>query len=169
MGIEKLRIGTGIDVHAFRDGVPLVLGGTSIPHHRGLEGHSDADVLLHAISDALLGAVSMGDIGRHFPDSDPSNRGRSSLEMLGEIASMLSREGYRVLHVDSCVMAELPKLAPHYADMRRNIARCLGLDTDRVGVKATTFEGLGFAGRGEGIAAQAVCLVTADDGKRRKG
>lgn len=161
-----MRIGNGVDIHPFRDGGPLVLGGKVIPHHRGLAGHSDADVLLHAITDALLGAASMGDIGQHFPDSDPSNRGRSSLEMLGLVASMLSEAGFRVTHVDSCVIAEAPKLAPHYRDMRRNIADCLGLDPGRVGVKATTSEGLGFTGRGEGIAAQAVCLILGDrDGK----
>ena len=161
-----MRIGSGIDVHPFRDDGPLVLGGKTIPHDRGLAGHSDADVLLHAISDALLGAASMGDIGQHFPDTDLSNRGRSSLEMLGLVAAMLSEAGFRITSVDSCVIAETPKLAPHYQDMRRNIAACLGLDPGRVGVKATTSEGLGFTGRGEGIAAQAVCLVLADgDGK----
>lgn len=166
MDVERLRIGSGIDVHPFRDGGPLVLGGKTIPHDRGLAGHSDADVLLHAISDALLGAASMGDIGRHFPDTDAANRGRSSLEMLGLVAAILSEAGFRIVNVDSCVIAETPKLAPHYQDMRLNIAACLGLDPGRVGVKATTSEGLGFTGRAEGIAAQAVCLVLAEgDGK----
>jgi len=161
-----LRVGQGYDVHRLVGGRRLILGGEEIPFDRGLEGFSDADVLLHAISDALLGAASMGDIGQHFPDTDLSNRGRSSLEMLGLVAAMLSEAGFRITSVDSCVIAETPKLAPHYQDMRRNIAACLGLDPGRVGVKATTSEGLGFTGRGEGIAAQAVCLVLADgDGK----
>lgn len=159
MGLDRLRIGNGIDVHPFQDGRPLVLGGKTIPHDRGLAGHSDADVLLHAITDALLGAASMGDIGQHFPNTDPANRGRSSLEMLTLVSGMLSESGFRVVNVDSCVIAETPKLAPHYDDMRRNIASCLGLEPDRIGVKATTTESLGFAGRGEGIAAQAVCLL----------
>jgi len=164
-----MRIGNGVDVHPFREGRPLVLGGKTIPHHRGLAGHSDADVLLHAITDALLGAASMGDIGRHFPDSDPANRGRSSLEMLTLVSGMLSDSGFRVVSVDSCVIAETPKLAPHYDDIRRNIAACLGIEPGRIGVKATTTEGLGFAGRGEGIAAQAVCLLFADGDNDSKG
>jgi 2-C-methyl-D-erythritol 2,4-cyclodiphosphate synthase len=154
-----LRIGSGFDVHPFRDEGPLLLGGLAIPYHRGLAGHSDADVLLHAISDALLGAAALGDIGQHFPDNDPSNRGRSSLEMLARISDLVTEAGFSVTHVDSCIMAEAPKLSPHYPEMRANIARCLGLDPRRVGVKATTTEGLGFTGREEGIAAHAVCLL----------
>jgi len=154
-----MRIGNGFDVHPFRQGRTLILGGKRIPCDRGLAGHSDADVLLHAVSDALLGAACLGDIGQHFPDTDPSNRGRSSMEILETVAAMVWKAGLRVTHVDSFLIAETPKLAPHYHDMARNIASCLGLDPGRVGVKATTSEGLGFTGRGEGIAAQAVCLL----------
>jgi 2-C-methyl-D-erythritol 2,4-cyclodiphosphate synthase len=159
MSPESVRIGTGIDVHPFCDGRDLVLGGEKIPYPRGLAGHSDADVLLHAISDALLGAACLGDIGLHFPDSDPSNKDRSSLDILESVAALIAEAGFRVSHVDSCIIAEKPKLSPHYPAMQRNIARCVGLDPGRVGVKATTAEGLGFTGREEGIAAQAVCLI----------
>jgi len=162
LGLEDIRIGSGFDVHPFCDDRTLVLGGKEIPQHRGLAGHSDADVLLHAICDALLGAAALGDIGQHFPDSDPSNRGRSSLEILENVAALLSDAGFRVTHVDSCIIAEKPELSPHYVEMRQNIARCLSLEPERVGVKATTSEGLGFTGRGEGIAAQAVCLLLPD-------
>jgi 2-C-methyl-D-erythritol 2,4-cyclodiphosphate synthase len=151
-----------MDVHAFCEGRDLVLGGEKIPYHRGLAGHSDADVLLHAISDALLGAACLGDIGRHFPDSDPSNRDRSSLDILENVTALIARSGFRVCHVDSCIIAEKPKLSPYFPAMQRNIAECVGLDPDRVGVKATTAEGLGFTGREEGIAAQAVCLIVPD-------
>ncbi len=157
--IADLRIGMGIDVHPFTEGRPLVLGGERIPYHLGLAGHSDADVLLHALADALLGGSSLGDIGQHFPDSDPAQRNRSSLEILREVTDMVQREGLRVLHVDTAVIAERPRLSPHYAAMRRNIAGALGIPESRVGLKATTTEALGFAGRGEGIAAQAVCLL----------
>lgn len=155
----KIRIGIGTDVHPFCDGRPLWLGGEKIPFGLGLAGHSDADVLLHAVCDALLGAVSLGDIGQHFPDSDTANRGRSSLDMLVNVSGRIAEEGYRVSNIDSCIVAERPGLSPHYPAMRRNIAQAVGVDIDRVSVKATTTEGLGFTGRAEGIAAQAVCLV----------
>jgi 2-C-methyl-D-erythritol 2,4-cyclodiphosphate synthase len=154
-----LRVGTGIDVHPFAPGRALVIGGVPIPHGRGLAGHSDADVLLHAVCDALLGAAALGDIGRHFPDSDPSLRGISSLELLRRTAALLAGAGFDPVQVDACVLAEEPRLAPHYQAMREAIAGALGIPADRVGVKATTTEGLGFTGRREGIAAQAVCLI----------
>lgn len=156
-----MRIGTGFDVHPFASDRALFLGGEKIPSARGLSGHSDADVLLHAICDALLGAASLGDIGVHFPDTDPANRNRSSLEILRAAALLVEEAGLVVCHVDSCVLAEQPRIAPYYAAMRRNIAAALSLDEDRVGIKATTTEGLGFVGRKEGIAAQAVCLLAA--------
>jgi 2-C-methyl-D-erythritol 2,4-cyclodiphosphate synthase len=154
-----LRVGTGIDVHPFAPGRPLLIGGVPIPSERGLAGHSDADVLLHAICDALLGAAALGDIGSHFPDSDPELRGISSLELLRRTVALLAGAGFRPLQIDACVIAEEPRLAPHYPAMRRAIAGALGVAEGSVGVKATTAEGLGFTGRREGIAAQAVCLI----------
>ena len=154
-----MRIGHGYDVHKFAEGRKLILGGVEILYEKGLLGHSDADVLLHAIADALLGAAALGDIGKLFPDSDEKYKGADSLVLLGEVAKRLSEAGYRVLNVDSTVIAQAPKLAPHIADMRENIARALSVDTDCVSVKATTEEGLGFSGRKEGIAAHAVCLI----------
>jgi 2-C-methyl-D-erythritol 2,4-cyclodiphosphate synthase len=153
------RVGTGFDVHPLVAGRPLVLGGQVIPHDRGLAGHSDADVLLHALCDALLGAAGLGDIGQHFPDTDPAFRGISSLELLRRVAALLAGAGYGVVQVDTCIIAEAPKVSPHYPAMRSAIAGALGIDAGRVGVKATTTEGLGFTGRREGIAAQAVCLI----------
>lgn len=154
-----LRVGTGFDVHPFAEGRPLVVGGVAIPHERGLAGHSDADVLSHAICDALLGAAALGDIGRHFPDSDPALRGISSLELLRRTAAILAAAGWRPLQIDSCILAEVPRIAPHEPAMRRAIAAALGVPEGNVGIKATTTEGLGFVGRREGIAAQAVCLI----------
>lgn len=161
------RVGIGIDAHAFVPGRPLVLGGEHIPHELGLAGHSDADVLLHAICDALLGAAALGDIGQHFPDTDPAFAGISSLELLCRVIKLLGKAGYGVFQVDGCIIAAAPRLAPHYAAMRRTIARALGVDASRVGLKATTTEGLGFTGRREGIAAQAVCLIvrTGEEGR----
>lgn len=169
MELERLRIGMGVDVHPFVDGRPLVLGGERIPWGRGLAGHSDADVLLHAVSDALLGAAGLGDIGQHFPDSDQVNRDRSSLEILEEVSRKILRARCAVLHIDACIIAEMPKLAPHYDAMRGNIARSVGVDPSRVGLKATTSEGLGFTGRAEGIAAQAVCLLAVGGEEGRDG
>jgi len=154
-----MRIGHGYDVHRLVPGRELVLGGVHIAHEKGLLGHSDADVLLHAISDALLGAAALGDIGKHFPDSDEKYRGADSLLLLSRVAELLLSKGYRVINVDSTVLAEAPKLAPHIEEMRVNIARAIGVDVDDVSVKATTEEGLGFTGEGQGIAAHAVCLI----------
>ena len=154
-----MRIGHGYDVHRFAEGRKLILGGVEILYDKGLLGHSDADVLLHAIADSLLGAAALGDIGKLFPDSDEKYKGADSLVLLAEVARHLREAGYRVVNVDSTVIAQAPKLAPHIAAMRENIARALSVDIGCVSVKATTEEGLGFSGRKEGIAAHAVCLI----------
>ena len=154
-----MRIGHGYDVHKLVEGRKLILGGVEILYEKGLLGHSDADVLLHAIADSLLGAAALGDIGKLFPDSDEKYKGADSLVLLGEVAERLCEAGYRVVNVDSTVIAQAPKLAPHIEAMRENIARALNVPTDSVSVKATTEEGLGFSGRKEGIAAHAVCLI----------
>lgn len=154
-----MRIGTGYDVHQLQEGLPLWIGGERIEHTHGLLGHSDADVLLHAICDALLGAAALGDIGKHFPDTDPQYRGISSLKLLSHVGTLLEQHGYRIVNIDSTVVAQRPKLAPHIEQMRRNIAATLGLDVDQVSVKATTTEHLGFEGRQEGISSQAVALI----------
>jgi 2-C-methyl-D-erythritol 2,4-cyclodiphosphate synthase len=154
-----MRIGQGFDAHAFAEGRRLVLGGVAIPHARGLAGHSDADVLLHAICDALLGAAALGDIGHHFPDSDPQYKDADSRMLLRAVAAKLSARGLRIANVDATVVAQAPRLAPHVPQMVSNIAADLGLASDRVNVKATTTERLGFAGREEGVAAMAVALV----------
>jgi 2-C-methyl-D-erythritol 2,4-cyclodiphosphate synthase len=158
-----MRIGQGIDVHAFTAGRKLVIGGVEIPHHKGLAGHSDADVLLHAIADALLGAMALGDIGRHFPDSDPKWKGADSRALLRHVVALAGNSGYRVSNVDATVIAQAPRLAPYIDAMRANIARDLQCEIDCVSVKATTTERLGFTGRGEGIAADAVVLLAARD------
>lgn len=155
----NIRVGHGFDVHAFAAGRRLVIGGVHIPHDRGLAGHSDADVLLHAICDALLGAAGLGDIGHHFPDSDPRYRGIDSRELLRHVAGQLRASGWRTGNVDATLIAQAPRMAPHIADMRANIAADLELGAEAVNVKATTTERLGFTGRGEGIAAEAVCLI----------
>ena len=154
-----IRIGHGYDVHKLVKGRRLILGGVEIEHEKGLLGHSDADVLLHAISDALLGAAALGDIGKLFPDTDPKYKGADSLVLLRHVVTRLSCEGYRVINVDCTVIAQAPKLSPHILNMRSNIARALGIDTDCVSVKATTEEELGFTGKKLGIAAHAVCLI----------
>lgn len=154
-----MRIGTGYDVHQLAEGLPLWLGGVLVPHTHGLVGHSDADVLLHAICDALLGAAALGDIGKHFPDTDPQYKGISSLKLLAHVGRLLKEHGYRVENIDSTVAAQRPKLAPHIPQMRQNIANALGIEVGRVSVKATTTEHLGFEGRMEGISAQAVTLI----------
>ncbi|MHB9003460.1 MAG: 2-C-methyl-D-erythritol 2,4-cyclodiphosphate synthase [Coriobacteriia bacterium] len=153
------RIGLGYDVHAFVDGRPFVLGGVDIPYDRGLAGHSDADVLTHALMDALLGAMRLGDIGAHFPDTDEAFSGISSLELLKRVAVLASDNGWRLVDADCVLVAEWPRLSPYRERMRENIAACLGVDASMIGIKATTTEGLGFAGRGEGVAAQAVVLM----------
>jgi len=155
-----IRIGHGFDVHQLVEGRKCIIGGVDIPHEKGLKGHSDADVLLHAICDALLGALALGDIGRHFPDTDPRFKGIDSRELLRHVTALIKEKGYGVVNVDATVIAEEPKLAKHIATMCANIAADLGVASDRVNVKATTSERLGFTGRGEGIAAEAVCLVT---------
>ena len=154
-----MRIGTGYDVHQLAEGLPLWLGGVQVPHTHGLVGHSDADVLLHAICDALLGAAALGDIGKHFPDTDPQYKGISSLKLLAHVGALLNEKGYRVGNIDSTVAAQRPKLAPYVQQMRQNIADTLGIDIDQVSVKATTTEHLGFEGRMEGISAQAIALL----------
>ncbi len=154
-----MRIGTGYDVHRLVENRALILGGVAIPYEKGLLGHSDADVLLHAIMDALLGAAALGDIGKHFPDKDPAYKGISSLELLKKVGELLAAEHYLVGNIDATVIAQQPKLATYIGDMRENIASTLGIAVSQVNVKATTEEGLGFTGSGEGIAAQAVCLL----------
>jgi len=154
-----MRIGSGYDVHRLTEGRKLIIGGVEIPYEKGLLGHSDADVLLHAIMDALLGAAALGDIGLHFPDSDPAYEGADSRALLREVGRLLREKGYRVGNVDATIIAQRPKMRPHIDQMRRNIAEDLGVLPDRINVKATTEEGLGFTGSGEGIAAQAVALI----------
>ena len=155
-----MRIGHGYDVHRLVADRKFILGGEEIPHELGLLGHSDADVLLHAIADSLLGALALGDIGKHFPDSDPAYKGISSIVLLKHVKALVDRKGYRVVNVDSTVCCQKPKLAPHIENMRRNIALALDVDVDAVSVKATTEEKLGFTGREEGVSATAVCLLS---------
>ena len=157
--MNDLRVGHGFDVHAFAENRKLILGGVDIPHDLGLAGHSDADVLLHAICDALLGAAGLGDIGRHFPDTDAAFAGIDSRILLRRVAEQLKSRGWRVGNVDATIIAQAPKMAPHIARMTAHIADDLGIAIDRVNVKATTTEKLGYTGRGEGIAAEAVCLI----------
>ncbi|MHB1676755.1 MAG: 2-C-methyl-D-erythritol 2,4-cyclodiphosphate synthase [Sulfuriferula sp.] len=157
----NFRIGHGLDVHAFAPQRKLIIGGVHIPHPLGLAGHSDADVLLHAICDALLGAAGLGDIGRHFPDTDARYHNIDSREILREVARLIAAQGYQLANLDSTIIAQAPKMAPHIATMQMHIAADLGVDIHAVNVKATTTEKLGFAGRGEGIAAEAVCILQA--------
>jgi 2-C-methyl-D-erythritol 2,4-cyclodiphosphate synthase len=158
-GGPKYRVGLGYDVHPFTEGRPLVLGGVTIPFHRGLAGHSDADCLVHAICDALLGAISEGDIGMHFPDSDPQYKDVESLLLLGKVAEMVAGKGFRIANIDATIVAQAPRMAPYRSQMEERITTQLGLEKARVNVKATTTEGLGFTGRGKGIASYAVVLV----------
>ena len=157
--MSNVRIGHGYDVHRLVEERRLILGGVDIPYEKGLLGHSDADVLLHAISDALLGAAALGDIGKHFPDTDAAYKNADSLVLLSKVNDIISAAGYRVSNVDATVIAQAPKLAPHILKMRENIAKALDTDLDAIGVKATTEERLGFTGSGEGISAHAVCLI----------
>ena len=157
--MSKLRIGHGYDVHKLVSERKLILGGVDIPYEKGLLGHSDADVLLHAISDALLGAAALGDIGKHFPDTDAAYKNADSLVLLSKVGEIIKNAGYQVSNIDSTVIAQAPKLAPHIEQMRKNIARALSIEVDDVSVKATTEERLGFTGRGEGISAHAVCII----------
>lgn len=155
-----MRIGTGYDVHKLTENRELIMGGVQIPYEKGLLGHSDADVLLHAVMDALLGAAALGDIGKHFPDSDPAYEGISSLVLLEKTGALLAGKGFFIENIDATIIAQAPKMRPYIDTMRENIAEALGLDMECVNVKATTEEGLGFTGSGEGISAQAVCLLT---------
>ena len=154
-----MRVGTGYDVHRLSEGRRLILCGKEIPYEKGLAGHSDADVAVHAIMDALLGAGALGDIGLHFPDSDPAYKGADSLRLLREVGRILAEHGYSVGNIDATIIAQAPKMRPHIETMRRNIAAALDISEDLVSVKATTEEKLGFTGAGEGISAQAVCLI----------
>ena len=154
-----MRIGHGYDVHRLVEGRKCIIGGVDIPHEKGLLGHSDADVLLHAIMDAVLGAMAAGDIGKLFPDNDPAYKGADSLALTRRVAQVMTERGYRLGNLDATVIAEAPKLAPYILEMRQNIATAFGVDVDQISVKATTEEKLGFTGSGEGIAAHAVCLL----------
>lgn len=154
-----MRIGLGYDVHRLTEGRKLILGGVEISYEKGLLGHSDADVLVHAVMDALLGAAALGDIGQHFPDTDPRYSGISSLKLLEHVGTLLEEHGFCVGNIDAVIIAQKPKMAPHIPQMRENIARTLGIAVSQVNVKATTEEGLGFTGQGEGISSQAVCLL----------
>ena len=154
-----LRIGHGYDVHRFAEGRRLILGGVDVPSERGLLGHSDADVLAHALADAILGAARLGDIGKLFPDTDPAYEGADSLVLLSRVAKLVEEKGFKILDADCTVAAQVPKLAPYREQMRANLAEALGLDVSQVGVKATTTEGLGFVGREEGIASWSVALL----------
>lgn len=158
-----MRIGMGYDVHRLTENRKLILGGVEIPYEKGLLGHSDADVLLHAIMDALLGAAALGDIGRHFPDSDPAYKGISSILLLEHVGRLLEKEGIEIGNIDATVIAQRPKLAPYIMNMRENIAKALNIDIQQINVKATTEEGLGFTGEGLGIASNAICLVEKRD------
>lgn len=151
-----MRVGIGYDVHRLEYGRKLILGGVEIPYEKGLLGHSDADVLVHALMDAMLGAAALGDIGRHFPDTDEKYRGISSIKLLENVAALIAQKGYRLANADCVVVAQVPKLAPYIEKMHENIAAAAGVDTDCISVKATTTERLGFEGRGEGISAQSV-------------
>ena len=154
-----MRIGHGYDVHKLVEGRKLIMGGVEISYEKGLLGHSDADVLLHAISDALLGAAALGDIGKLFPDTDPQFKGADSLVLMAEVYRQIKEKGYKVVNVDATIIAQRPKMRPHIDAMRANIAKTLGVDIDCINVKATTEEGMGFTGEGMGISAHAVCLI----------
>ena len=155
----KMRVGMGYDVHRLTAGRKLILGGVEIPYGKGLLGHSDADVLVHAVMDALLGAAALGDIGKHFPDTDPEYEGVSSIRLLEHVGRLLDEKGYVIENIDATIVAQRPKMRPYIEQMRENIATALRIETDQVNVKATTEEGLGFTGTGEGISSQAVCAV----------
>lgn len=154
-----MRIGMGYDVHRLTEDRKLIIGGMEIPYEKGLLGHSDADVLLHAIMDALLGAAALGDIGKHFPDTDPAYKGISSMELLRKVGELLEEHSFLIENIDATIIAQAPKMRPHIDTMRKNIAQALQIEVDQVNVKATTEEGLGFTGTGEGISSQAVCLL----------
>ena len=154
-----MRVGMGYDVHCLTENRDLIIGGVKIPYEKGLLGHSDADVLLHAIMDALLGAAAMGDIGKHFPDTDPAYEGASSMKLLEHVGKLLEEENYQIINIDATIIAQRPKMAPHIPQMVENVARVLKLEKNQVNIKATTEEGLGFTGTGEGISSQAICAL----------
>ena len=154
-----MRIGMGYDVHKLVPNRDLILGGVKIPHELGILGHSDADVLLHSIMDALLGAAALGDIGKHFPDTDPAYKGADSVKLLEHVGRLIREAGYSIENIDATIIAQRPKMRPHIDTMRRNIKEALGIELDQINVKATTEEGLGFTGSEEGISAQAICLL----------
>lgn len=154
-----MRIGSGYDVHRLVEERDLILGGVKIPYALGLLGHSDADVLLHAIMDSILGAAALGDIGKHFPDSDPKYKGISSIKLLTHVKELLKETGYKISNIDATIIAQAPKMAPHIPQMRENIAEALEIDITQINVKATTEEGLGFTGEGKGISSQSICLL----------
>ena len=162
------RVGNGYDVHRLVEDRSLIIGGVTIPYEKGLLGHSDADVLIHAVMDALLGAAALGDIGQHFPDRDPQYEGISSLLLLEKTACLLGEGGWAVGNIDATIIAQKPKMAPHIEKMKQNIASVLNIGPDRINIKATTEEGLGFTGRGEGIAAQAAALIYRNDGRKEE-
>lgn len=159
-----MRIGMGYDVHKLVEGRKLIVGGVEIPYEKGLLGHSDADVLLHAIMDALLGAAALGDIGKHFPDTDPAYKGISSIKLMEHVGKLLEDNCFFIENIDATIIAQAPKMRPHIDTMRQNIADALGISVEQVNVKATTEEGLGFTGTGEGISSQAICLLTSPIG-----
>lgn len=154
-----MRVGHGYDVHKLVSRRKLIIGGVEIPYSLGLLGHSDADVLIHAVMDALLGAAALGDIGRHFPDTDDEYKGADSIKLLKHVGNLLDEKGYKISNIDATIIAERPKMAPYIEKMRKNISLALNIDTDCINVKATTEEGLGFTGNGEGISSHAVCLI----------
>ncbi len=154
-----MRVGMGYDVHRLTSGRDLIIGGVKIPYERGLLGHSDADVLLHAIMDSLLGAAGLGDIGQHFPDTDPAFKGADSMELLSHVGRLIHEAGYEVGNIDATIIAQAPKMKPHIPAMEENVARALGIEQSQVNIKATTEEGLGFTGSGEGISSQSICLL----------
>ena len=156
---KTMRVGLGYDVHKLTEGRNLILGGVKIPYEKGLLGHSDADVVVHAIMDALLGAAALGDIGQHFPDTDPRYEGISSIALLEQVGKLLEEHNYVIENIDATIIAQRPKMMPHLPAMRENVAKALGIETNQVSIKATTEEGLGFTGSGEGISAQAICLL----------
>lgn len=158
-----MRIGQGYDVHRLTEGRKLIIGGVTIPYEKGLLGHSDADVLLHAVMDALLGAAALGDIGKHFPDTDERYKDADSMKLLSNVGEMLGERMYFIENIDATIIAQAPKMRPYIDEMRKNIAGALGIDTDQVNVKATTEEHLGFTGKGEGISASAVCLIASPE------
>ena len=163
MNLPLIRVGNGYDVHRLVEGRKLILGGVDVPHSMGLDGHSDADVLVHALCDALLGALGAGDIGKYFPNTDPKWKGISSLHLLKEVMRMCREKGFELANADSVIVAQKPKLAPYISEMKKNIASILDVETDQINIKATTTEKLGFAGREEGISAYAVALLVKND------